>query len=160
VLSTENDDPHVDVRNDAYLNEALGLAEGEALAYYRLRVFNRGASPVTVPVGDGALVLTAPGEPPLSVVSLAARLSGSDGRAAPTSPAAETLRRLGAARTVLEVPPGAFVSHPVALRRRVHLGAVESVTRADGTPFHARRISQRQWSGLVASPSLDELKDL
>jgi hypothetical protein len=160
VLSTENDDPLVDERADAALNDALGLAGAEGLAYYRLRAFNRGASPATLAIGDGALVVTPRDGSPLPLRTLAAALSGGAGREAPASPAAETLRRLGADRTVLEVPPGAFVSHPVALSRRVPLGEVESVARADGTAFHRRRIPQRQWSGLVASPSLDELKDL
>jgi hypothetical protein len=160
VLSTENDDPLVDERSDAYLNAALGLRPDEALAYYRLRAFNRGAAPVTLRFEDGSLVVTPKGEAPLPVRSLASLLGGEGGRGAPASPPAETLRRLGAARTLLEVPPGAFVSHPVALARRVSLGAVESVARADGTPFHRRRIPVKQWSGIVASPSLEELKDL
>jgi hypothetical protein len=115
---------------------------------------------VSLRIEDGALVVTPRGEAPLPVRSLAPLLAGGGGRDAPSSPPAETLRRLGAGRTVLEVPAGAFLSHPVALGRRVDLGALESVARADGTPFHRRRIPVGQWSGLVASPSLDELKDL
>src|SRR5262245_46665404 len=160
VLSTESDDPAVDARYDASVNEALGLAAKEGLAYYRLRVFNRGASPVSVRLEDGAIVVTPKGEAPLPMRSLASLLAGEGGREAPSSPSAETLRRLGAGRTVLELPPSAFAAHPVAFARRVDLGAVQPVARADGTPFHLRRMPQRQWAGLVDSPSLDELKDL
>jgi hypothetical protein len=88
-------------------------------------------------------------------VSLARLLADAAGGSAAT-----TLRRLGAGRDEVEVPPGRMVRVPVAFPRRVALSDAASVERADGSAFRRRRMTQREWAGLLQSPSVDALRDL
>ena len=154
VLSSEWGEPLADARYDAAMNRDLGLKDAGGLAYYRLTVFNTGTRSVTLAFSDGALVVTPKGGEPLPMKSLATLLKSAGGAVS------QTLRWLGADRAEVEVPAGRRHSHPVAFARRVALGEVASVARADGTAFHPRRMPGAAWSGLLVNPSLDDLKDL
>ena len=160
VLASEWNDPAVDAAYDDEMNRDLGLTGGRGLAYYRLVVFNTSDRPVSLTFRDGGLTLTPKGERPLPMRSLASLLLGGDGRAAPASPQAATLRALGAGRETVEVPPGGRHSHPIAFERRVPLALAAAVAWVDGTEFHARRIPGQRWSGILEGPSAADVKDL
>src|SRR5262245_9371876 len=100
VLSSEWGEPLADARYDAEINRELGLAAGDALAYYRLTVFNASERSVTLAFRDGEVVLTPKGGDALPMKSLSTRLLAEDG------PASRTLRWLGADRAQVEIPAG------------------------------------------------------
>ena len=160
VLASEWNDPAVDAAYDEEMNRDLGLSDGRGLAYYRLVVFNTSDKPVSLAFRDGGLTLTPKGERPLPMRSLAALLVGGDGRPAPASSQAATLRALGAGRETVDVPPGGRQSHPIAFERRVPLALAAAVAWADGTEFHPRRIPGQRWSGILDDPSAADVKDL
>ena len=162
ILASEWNQPDWDARHDATLNAGLGLAGKEALAYYQLLLFNTTEAEVTVPVRDGALTLVDPSGASLPLRSLAPLLRGAPpgGGSAPTSPPASTLRALGAHVEEVVLPPGRMTRHPVAFARRVPLGELASVASADGARFHARRILEPAWAGLLHSPRTSDLRDL
>jgi len=58
------------------------------------------------------------------------------------------------------LPPGRMNRHPVAFERRVALGDVVGVKRADGTAFRLRRMRETEWSALIQSPSRADLENL
>jgi hypothetical protein len=155
VLAPEWNQPAWDARQDEVLSEALGRHGGDALAFGTLVLFNTSPSPARVATGEGSLVLRGADGAAAPSVSLAPVLDGAAGSAAAT-----TLRLLGAGREAVDVPAGRMVRLPVAFPRRVPLPAASSVERGDGTPLRRRRMAQREWAGLLQSPSVDALRDL
>lgn len=155
ILASEWNQPDWDARHDATLNDGLGLAGAGRLAYYQLLLCNTTETAVTVPVRDGAIVLVPKEGPALPLVSLAPLLG-----AAAASPQAATLRALGGHLADVALPPGRMTRHPVAFSRRVALGDLVSVAAKEGTPFHARRILEPVWAGLLHSPRSSDLRDL
>jgi hypothetical protein len=155
ILATEWNQPAWDARQDEVLSAALGRRGDEALAFGTLVLFNTSAASVTVGTGEGSLVLHGPDGATVRSLGLAPLLAG-----AADSAAATTLRLLGAGRDAVDVPPGRMVRLPVAFPRRLALADASGVERGDGTPLRRRRMTQREWAGLLQSPSLDALRDL
>jgi hypothetical protein len=155
VLATDWNQPAWDARQDDVLSEALGRRDGDALAFASLVVFNTSTATARVPTGEGSLVLRDSAGAVAPAVSLSRLLAGVEGGSAAT-----TLRFLGAGRDEVEVPPGRMVRVPVAFPRRVPLSEAAAVERADGSAFRRRRMTQREWAGLLQSPSVDALRDL
>jgi hypothetical protein len=155
VLSPPWNQPAWDARQDEVLSGALGRSGRDALAFGTLVVFNTSDAAATVPTGAGSLVLRGADGGKVPSVSLALILDGAAGAAAAT-----TLRRLGAGRDTVDVPPDRMARVPVAFPRSVPLGEAVGVERGDGSPFRRRRMAQREWAGLLQSPSVDALRDL
>ncbi len=160
ILASEWNQPDWDARHDETLNEGLGLVGADRLAYYQLLLCNTTETTITVPVRDGALSLGLGDGTSLPLVSLSRLLGPVDGRAAPGSPQAATLRALGGHLEDVVLPPGRMTRRPVAFARRVALGDLVSVASADGTRLHPRRILEPVWAGLLHSPRTSDLRDL
>jgi hypothetical protein len=157
ILGNVYDEPEADARNDREWNAALGVPEGEPLAYYRLHVANTSSAPVRVDLRDGLLTLTPSGGGPALPLRSLAPLLAKDSRA----PALRAnLAAVGSGREALEVPPGTFATPYVAFPRRVALGDVAAVARADGSSFHRRRIARERWEDLRASPTAKAVEEL
>lgn len=160
VLSSPWNQPEWDQASDETLRRASGAALPRDLALYDCWLFNTTDADVTVRVGAGALVVDAPPGAPLALRSLAAWLSPAEGAAAPVGGAASVLRALGAGREEIVLPPGRMHRHPVALERRVALGEVAGVRRADGGAFRLRRMRETEWSALIQFPRRADLENL
>lgn len=169
VLSAEWNHPDWDRLQDERWNAGFGADVAPGLAFYALLAFNTSAAPVELSFPEGALRIVAPppaaGEPtppggaPLAVGSLdlGAWLAKP---AIAASSAATTLRMLGADRGTIAIPPGKMLRRPVAFPRRVPLETAASVSRSDGTAFHRRRMRRSEWAGLLASPSVEQIRAL
>ena len=157
VLSSEGNDARSDPRQDALLSQGLGLPGGTSLAFYSLVVFNTSSTSVHVALGDGSLVVAAPGGPPEPSKGLHAFFAGAS---PPSSSQASVLRSLGADRETVDLPPGKMARQTIAFARPLDLSTAVSVVTRDGTAFHRRRIPQKTWAGLLHSPSVEDVENL
>ncbi len=176
VLSAEWNHPDWDRLQDERWNAGFGADVAPGLAFYALLAFNTSAAPVELSFPEGALriVATPPtageptpaGPPPATAGGAPGAVASLDlgawlakpGIAA--SSAGTTLRMLGADRGTIAIPPGKMLRRPVAFPRRVPLEAAASVARSDGTTFHRRRMRRSEWAGLLASPSVEQIRAL
>lgn len=155
VLASEWSDPVWDGRQDEAWNRNLGLAEDDRLAFYDVVAFN--VSDGNASLAFDAIEVTLPDGGPVRSVDLRAVLARPEVAA---SPAAGTLRSLGADRDHVELPPGTMVRRPVAFPRRLSLSEATAVVAGDGTAFRRRRIRRVEWAGLLVSPSVERIRAL
>lgn len=169
VLSAEWNHPDWDRQQDERWNAGFGTDVAPGLAFYALVAFNTSEAPVELAFPEGAIrIVAAPpaaetpvptGGAPVATASLdLGAWLGKPGIS--TSAAATTLRMLGADRGTIAIPPGKMLRRPVAFPRRIPLETAESVVRSDGTAFHRRRMRRAEWAGLLASPSLEQIRAL
>ena len=148
-----------DAASDETLRASRAAAPPADLVLYDCWLFNATDRPVAVSLAPGSLAVTARDGRVLPLRSLASWLAPTEGPA-PEGGAAAVFRALGAGRDRIDLPPGRMHRHPVALERRVALGEVTSVARADGSPFRLRRMRETEWVALIQSPSRSELEIL
>lgn len=167
VLSAEWNQPDWDRQQDERWSAGLGAQSGAGLAFYALVAFNTSDAPVDLTFPPGAYrIVPAPAtehpgapaaDPGVESVDLAAWLAKPDVAA---SAAATTLKMLGADRGTVSIPPGKMLRRPLAFPRRIPLETAVAVVRSDGTTFHRRRMRRSEWAGLLASPSLEQIRAL
>ncbi len=150
-------DTQPDERHDAELNRRLGL-DPEALAYYRLLVFNTSDEPRTYRVADGALRIEGiNGARPATLKSLAEMAAR--GEIDADGGLSFALKALGALRSEVEVPAGKMANLVLPFGSRVELADAKSVETAEGKPFRALQRTRAELRELISDPSLDRIKD-
>ncbi|MFO0933375.1 MAG: hypothetical protein U1E39_11775 [Planctomycetota bacterium] len=169
VLSAEWNHPDWDRLQDERWNAGFGADVAPGLAFYALLAFNTSAAPVELAFPEGAFRIVAPppaadaavppSGTPLATASLDLR-AWLEKPGIATSAAATTLRMLGADRGAISIPPGKMLRRPLAFPRRIPLETAEAVVRSDGTAFHRRRMRRSEWAGLLASPSVEQIRAL
>lgn len=177
VLSAEWNQPDWDQRQDERWSAGLGAGPGAdvapGLAFYALVAFNTSDAPVELTFPPGAYRIVpapptaasgtpaaAPAADPgegIASLDLAAWLAKPEIAA---SAAATTLKMLGADRGAVAIPPGKMLRRPLAFPRRIPLESAVAVVRSDGTTFHRRRMRRSEWAGLLASPSVEQIRAL
>ena len=159
VLGPVWGDPGPDRDHERLLNEDLGLENGEALAWYRLLVFNTGAEPRTLALQDGALVMTgADGTRALSLRSLAARVR--KGEVEVDAGLRFTLGSMGALSEQVEVPPGAFAKLVVPFDHEARIDQARAVVTAQGTVLRRVELARTAFRRLMEDPDEARVKDL
>ena len=173
VLAAEWNQPDWDRLQDERWSAGLGAEVASGLAFYALVAFNTSDVPVELTFPPGAYRIVpappteasgtpggAPAEDPgtgVASLDLAAWLAKPEVAA---SAAATTLKMLGADRGAVAIPPGKMLRRPLAFPRRIPLETAVAVVRSDGTTFHRRRMRRSEWAGLLASPSVEQIRAL
>jgi hypothetical protein len=151
VLSAVWGDPEPDLAHDRFLNEGLSVRGDDALAYYRLLLFNTAGVERTVALADGALSIrgAAAGDD-AALTNVSARIAAGSAAAPPAL--RTVLESLGTLRETVVVPPGEMASLVVAFSDRVDLGSARGVSFQDGTAFRQRRMPRKEFEALLSGP--------
>lgn len=152
-------DPGPDEDHERLLNEDLGLAGSDALAWYRLLVFNTGEEPRTLALEDGAIVMTGEeGAKALPLRSLAARVARGELDVAPAL--RFTLGSMGILSETVEVPPGQFAKLVVPFDGAARIDRARTVVTAQGTVLRRVEIARAAFRGLMENPDEGRVRDL
>ncbi len=159
VLGPVWGDPGPDRDHERLLNEDLGLDPGEALAWYRLLVFNTGTEPRRLALEDGALVMTGPdGARALPLRNLAALVAKGDVQV--DDGLRFTLGSMGALSDAVEVPPGQFAKLVVPFDRDARIDQARAVVTAQGTALRRVELARAAFRRLMEDPDEARVKDL
>ena len=159
VLGPVWGDPGPDRDHERLLNEDLGLSGVDALAYFRLLVFNTGQESRTLGLKDGALVMTgADGARALPLRSLAARVA--DGELELDAGLRFTLGSMGVLSESVEVPPGNFAKLVVPFDGEARIDQARAVVTAEGTVLRRVEIARTAFRRLMEDPDEARVKDL
>ena len=147
-----------DLHHDGMLNEDLGLKGPEALAYFRLLVFNTSSESRTLTLDEGELVMLDESGAQVPLRSLAAMVER--GEIHPGDGLQFSLRALGALSSTLEVPAGSFVPLLVSFDARVRISTARAVATAQGKSLRRRQMARAEFRRLFAQPDEARVKDL
>ena len=159
VLGPVWGDPGPDADHERLLNEDLGLDGTEALAYFRLLVFNTGKETRTLALEDGALVMTGEdGARALPLRSLARRVA--DGQLELDPGLRFTLGSMGVLSETVEVPSGSFAKLVVPFDHDARIEQARTVITAEGTVLRRVEIARTLFRRLMEDPDEARVKDL
>jgi hypothetical protein len=159
VLGPVWGDPKPDKDHDSLLNDDLGLDGAEALAYFRLLVFNTTDEDHTLVLRDGELrMVDEGGGGPILLRSLAAMEQ--QGEIEISGGLAFSLRSLGALQERIEIPAGRFAKLVVPFARGARLETAKAVATMHGTALVRRRIAAAEFRQLLSDPDETRLEDL
>jgi len=159
VLGPVWGDPGPDRDHERLLNEDLGLAGRDALAYFRLLVYNTGTEARTLRLEDGALVMTgAEGARALPLRSLAARVAA--GQLKIDAGLRFTLGSLGVLSKTVEVPPGQFAKLVVLFDGEARIEQARAVVTSQGTVLRRVELARTVFRRLMEDPDEARVKDL
>jgi hypothetical protein len=159
VLGPVWGDPKPDRDHDGILNRDLGLEGANALAYFRLLVFNTSNEPRVLELGNGRLVMTGEdGARSLPLRSLAAMVTA--GEVTVDARLRFTLHSLGALSPRLEIPPGEFVKLVVPFAGDARIERARTIVTAQGTVLRRVELARAVFRHLMESPDEARVKDL